>query len=318
MEHSSTIFIVNGSSLGGGEVDSIIRAALCAGSVLSLVSTCEEVLELAKGYRVPVIGWREAVRLIAQGRCTVVLSSFLRDLILAVPLACFKLLRRSRLIVSVGIHSDPLSGLRPIGKVARLALWAYKVFVILMADQVRFVSERQLTTFEAIASRKRFCIDPPTSLVSRSLRSQPVKKSRQGQRYDFLFVGRLSSSSLLGDAKNSDFILEFSDLIERKGGSLHVVGAGNRADIIERLSRNARTLISSPTPQIEEILAQATTVLVPSIHEGYCLLAREAALAGCRVLVSSAIAPEVQSHDRVTVMSTFDVNEWYEEAHRGT
>lgn len=312
MEKDVTIHVVNGSSLGGGEMDSIIRASLSGGLLLALQPPVEVFRALATVFGVEIIDRKAFVGKTRSRNVTLTLNGFLRDLTLIPTIVLMKLQNKGALSIVLAVHSDPLSGLKRPRAIVRLALLIYQVFGYFFARRIRFVSERQLESFPLLARRRPFYIDAPTSIPTRALSPAPTAKASGNRPVEFLFIGRLSSSRLLGDAKNSDFVGAFSDYLETQPHDLSfaVVSAGNRKDVLERLSKNTRTKLIGPTNEVGELLSQARIVIVPSLHEGYCLLVREAVLSGCHVLATRAIAPELQSLDGVTIMEGFDPSEW--------
>ncbi|MFG6547043.1 glycosyltransferase [Sulfitobacter sp. 1A10445] len=311
MDSYSTIFFVNGSSLGGGEVDSIIRASLMRGAISPLDDLAPSVVEFAKAMNVKIVGADSLPAYINGRNITVVLNGFLRDLTLFTKLLRWKLFGGRRLKIVLAVHSDPAGGLRRPSFKVRLALFLYEIFGRTLADRIRFMSERQLRTFPMLARSAAAYIDPPTSRITRGCCGLAITPSVSERKIDFLFIGRLSSSSFLGDAKNSDFIRDFSDYVEANGGNLTIIGGGSRTEVLNHLGCNLRTDLFSPRIDVTEVYRNAKVLLVPSLHEGYCLVVREAVLLGCHVLTTSAVAPELQTLANVTLLDSFDPEEWY-------
>jgi glycosyltransferase involved in cell wall biosynthesis len=314
LEKETTIYIINGSSLGGGEIDSIIRVSLCGGLVLSLKPPVAKVLQFAARHGVVITSMREVWCLPMSTKLLFVSNGFIRDLTLTWFFLSHFLRRGRRVSLLLVVHSDPKNMVGLLTSRMKIGLMLYQLFGLVFAKRVRFVSERQISSFAWLARFKPYYVDPPTSPITRQFSTVSVYANLNERSLHFTFLGRLSKSSILGDAKNSDFVLAFSSMLETEPEMLAVFACGNRSDIITGLQAHKSTQLHDPTDDVFEVLTSAKVVLIPSFHEGYCLLAREASLLGCQVLTTKAIAPELQTLGNVHMMQSFDSEMWLEKA----
>ncbi len=103
-----------------------------------------------------------------------------------------------------------------------------------------------------------------------------------------LFVGRIVPAKGIAD------LVAAADDLRATGRAFRLAVAGNRrlsdADLIASLlARPGIDVIESPSDsELAALYAAADIVVIPSYHEGYCVPALEALLAGCQVVASDA------------------------------
>jgi len=301
-----TIFFINGSSIGGGEIDGIIRANISNGIVVCLNTPCREIINLFQKLKINTFSLKEYIsHLFFSKNFEIELHSngFLRDLkyIFIILLSYIIKLKNFRLILEV--HSDPKSGLKKISHPLKFIIFIYEIYGLIFADKIRFVSHRQLSTFKYL-SKKSYYIDPPISFLTR--KALFLKKNIDIKKYDIIFVSRLTKSILLGDTKNKDFLFSLIKTLDNKKCKILLISELGQNDT--EFSSNVE--IKKPTVDIIYYLNQSKILIHPSIHEGYSLIVREASLLGCKVVASSAIAPEIQNLKNVSIINNFKIENW--------
>ena len=306
MSKIKTIYFINGSSLGGGEIDSIIRANISNGIVVCLNSPCKEIINLFQKLKINTYSLKEYISNLFFSKSfeiEVHSNGFLRDLkyIFIILLSFIIKLRNFRLILEV--HSDPKSGLKKISNILKFIILIYEIYGLVFANKIRFVSHRQLSTFKYL-SRKPYYIDPPVSFLTRGARF--IKKNIDIKKYDIIFIGRLTKSILLGDTKNKGFLFSLIKKLDDKKYKILLISELSQNDT--KFSDNIETI--KPTIDIKYYLNKSKILINPSIHEGYSLIVREASLSGCKVVASSAIAPEIQNLKNVLIINNFKIENW--------
>jgi hypothetical protein len=300
-----TIYLVNGSSLGGGEMDSIMRAKLLGGTIVVATEPAAALVELAQKHSVPMHRINYLWSFSTRGRVHLHLSRFIRD-VSAIPLLLkLRAYHGSRLTVTIGLHSDPLAGLEPPKMHMLLALRVFELFCIVFANRIRLVSRRQLWSFPLIARWGCHFIDPPCSSITLG-EEDSVPTVRD---LDFVFIGRISRTRYLGDAKNAAFLLDLAQSM-RPPNKLHIFGDGNNTDLLACLKAQSCVSTSPPLSDVGLVLRRTRCLVVPSLHEGYCLIVREASLLGCRVLTTEAIADELKNLPGVEIITGFSPDDW--------
>lgn len=305
MAQDTTIFIVNGSSLGGGEMDSIMRAKLLRGTIVTATEPAPSVIEFAQKHSVQLQRMDYLWNYSTIGRLDLHLSRFIRD-VSAIPLL-LKLRARygSKLTVTIGVHSDPLSGLEPVKMLMSVALRVFEFFCLVFANRIRLVSRRQINSFRLLVKWGDYFIDPPCSSITLGWEDS-VSEFRD---LDFVFIGRISRTRYLGDAKNASFLLDLAKCMH-PSNKLHIYGNGNNADLLTSLKAQSSVVLSPPLTDVSFVLRRTRCLVVPSLHEGYCLIVREASLLGCRVLTTAAIADELKNLPGVEIINGFSPDEW--------
>ena len=306
MAKIKTIFFINGSSLGGGEIDSIIRANISNGIVVCLNRPCLEIINLFQKLKIKTYSLKEYIShlfFLKNFEIEAHSNSFLRDLkyIFIILLSFIIKLRKFRLILEV--HSDPKSGLKKISHLLKFIIFIYEIYGLIFAYKIRFVSHRQLSTFKYL-SRKSYYIDPPISFLTRE--ALFIKKKIDIKKYDIIFIGRLTKSILLGDTKNKSFLFSLIKILDDKKYKILLISELSKKDA--KFSNNVE--IIKPTIDITHYLNRSKILILPSIHEGYSLIVREASLSGCKVVASSAIAPEIQNLKNVSIINNFKIEKW--------
>lgn len=157
-------------------------------------------------------------------------------------------------------------------------------------------TERRDADWHGIDFTGRAHVVPPPSLAGPSLR-RPHSIGGDGARV--LFLGRIVP------VKNLECLLDAWPLVRRKMPSalLEIAGEGERSYVATLHERAARLGIASSVAfrgfvtgeKKDELLSQATLVVLPSLHENFGVAVLEAVEAGVPVLVS----PEVQLADFV-------------------
>lgn len=308
------VYIVNGSSLGGGEIDAIERASIFGGTLVVKNVAAENFLTLAssKGVQVKNIKW--LLGLPKSYYIELHLSRFLRDVILIPQLIFLKSFRNSRVKIIIGVHSDPRSGIGAISLRLRLGLAIFEIFCLGIGDEIRFVSRRQMKTFKKLAARKNFYIDPPCSVITNKYHtSEP--RANTWRDLGLVYIGRISSSRFLGDAKNARFLLEILKHLD-DDEILYIYGNGSNSKLIRELEAHPRCKLFPPVHDVESVLHRTKTLIVPSLHEGYCLIVREASIFGCQVITTKAVACELTNLTGIQVLNSLDAQQWVNAARR--
>jgi hypothetical protein len=305
-----TIYLVNGSSLGGGEMDAIQRASLSGGTIIAASVPVPSVVELARKHAVSVHGMSYLSNLSTDRPIALHLSRFIRDISVLPILVKLRVRHGRRLTITIGLHSDPLSGLEAVKLPLWIALRVFELFCLVFANRIRLVSRRQLKTFPLIARWGRYFIDPPCSTITLAAKTS----TSVARDLDLVFIGRISRTRYLGDAKNAAFLFDLACCLPRRT-TLHVFGDGNNADLLRSLAGHPRVALYDPLTDVASVLRRTRCLVVPSLHEGYCLLAREASLLECRVLTTDAIADELKNLPGVKVVTGFSPSEWLAAAH---
>ncbi|PLW68327.1 glycosyltransferase [Pseudohalioglobus lutimaris] len=312
MEQKIAVYIINGSSLGGGEMDSILRASMHGGFVLPLQAISVNVRKLCDRMCVQVLEAKDLFHDTHFKNVVIKSSGFFRDLTLSPMLLALAVHKRKLPDLEIGVHCDPLSS--PISSTfkIRLATFIYQIFGLIFASRVRFVSVRQLKTFSLLSKLKRHYVDPPCSMITKKYRGTVSVKSGEIAN-SIAFIGRLSSSAILGDAKNSKFLPELSQALSAMNLTIDIFGGGNQDSVMASLSKLDNVRLNGESLDVEGLLLRTSILVVPSNHEGYCLIAREASLLGSIVLVSPAVAPEIQALPNVVVVREMETTSWIQE-----
>lgn len=121
-------------------------------------------------------------------------------------------------------------------------------------------------------------------------------RSELGLRPDALVIGSVAAFL---PAKNHEFLLAvFSEVVRRQENAhLLLVGSGPREErarqLVQQLELEDRVLFLGRRSDVPTLLSGMDRLLLPSLHEGFPLVAIEAQASGLPCLISEAVNPEV-------------------------
>ena len=195
-------------------------------------------------------------------------------------LAGLMLKRKYRVPLQVQLHGDYINNKWWISTPFHRMLNALAVKIVKRADSVRVVSRRVEKRVRALGVRNIIRIPIPVNVK----RFEKSGSARIAGFPIFLFVGRLSAEKNVGLLINA-----FADLKhEFPKSRLVIVGDGGEKSRLMALARklaDGRVVFvgkADPAPYYKA----ATCLVLPSLHEGWGLVAVEASSAGCPVVMS--------------------------------
>lgn len=224
-------------------------------------------------------------------------------------------LRQSNTPIEVQIHGDFFgskyyrhSGLKNLVYYL-VARW----LVVPRADRIRVVGERVKHSIIKIGvPENKIYIQPvpvPTEQIAAYVPKDDVHGEYPGFRKIFLFLGRLEP------VKNPAWLIKlFSDYLDQANESdlLLVAGDGHERKYLEYLARrlgvdnNVRFIgwLKNPLDYLKTVDA----VLIPSLSEGYGLVAMEASAAGAKIIMTDVGVAnyELKASERVRIVPVND------------
>jgi glycosyltransferase involved in cell wall biosynthesis len=310
MGKKTSYYIVIGENIGGGEVDAILRCSKQGGFIFCLKKPPESLVRVCEEYKVKIISLKEFLKtlILPKTNSLFIFNSFSRDLFY-LPLFYFLRMFRKKIQVELAVHSDPKSGLFPADYKMYIMVFLYEIFGFLFANRIRFVSRRQLQSFKILSYRRDIYIDPPVSpIMLRDSKGRSPSKT-----IDVLFVGRLGGKGVLGDAKNTPFIMEFCRLASKLELSIGLVLGACSSAVRTELSNFQNVRLLEQQTDMSLVYQESKVLIAPSTNEGYGLAVEEAAYMGLMVLASKYVAPEALKDENVTVLENLVPSKWLDE-----
>ncbi len=200
----------------------------------------------------------------------------------ATGLAGMLLKQKYGIPLQVQLHGDYINNKWWLSSSARRLLNKLGVRVVRQSDNIRVVSKRVEKRLLALGiSKSRIVRFPIFVDVKRFEKSRARKISGN---LIFLFVGRLA------EEKNIPLLLRAFAGLKFPKGKLVIVGEGEKKSRLISLSRQLkidRQVVfvgrADPAPYYKA----ATALVLPSLHEGWGLVAVEAAAAGCPIVMTN-------------------------------
>ena len=185
--------------------------------------------------------------------------------------------RRHKVPLQVQLHGDYINNKWWISSTANRLMNLLAIRVVKNADNIRVVSKRVEQRIKQLVPASRISRFPIYTDLAKFRKSRAKKLSGHPI---FLFVGRLSPE------KNVPLLIHaFSSLHDFPNAKLIIVGDGNEKSKLQSMAKKSRVIFvgrADPGPYYKS----ATCLILPSLHEGWGLVAIEAAAAGCPVIMS--------------------------------
>lgn len=225
-------------------------------------------------------------------------------------------LKKKPTILEIQIHGDFFGSryYRQSGLKNLLYYYCARWLVVPRADKIRVVGERVRESMSALGvPSEKIVVQPivvPTAAIQSYVPREDIHEHYPGFKKIFLFLGRFDR------IKNIPWLLDvFSDYLfqTERSDLLLIAGDGSERQFLERYAHrlgievNVRFLdwIDHPLDYLKTVDA----ILIPSLSEGYGMVAMEAAAAGTRIIMTDVGVAnyELKPSSQVTIVPVNDV-----------